>query len=514
MRRLKARGKMKEKAPVVVEEEEAAISPDIDEELYKVHSKLNSSRSRRERKDSVTPEILAERLKHLQRISNYSYSSSLDDLNKLSELGLGQKTRRHLVYQNNGSSAGAGGKAQHIGSARDNFPVFKHALPEIVLAGHTNSGKSTLVNALAGIHPRHGPAGVSDRAGWTDLICFYQLGKLPPILNLVDLPGYGHAIATSKAVKDWGGMIQKYFTNRYVISRCCVLVDSCRGLCADDRTLIRMLHKSGIQVQIVMTKSDLLPVELLAQSISAVRGDVIELLDSVEKDSSRKKKNAPKQTDPSSREVVTSSSADKRTRHKNDVIKKETVMLDVSLEGSSRPRDVEVVADTAESPDLPESATTTETVCLEDEDELLAILPPIERKVVKQKDNKDENISELRENETPELGATGSSGVKDEAADDRSTKPYSLANVTRPGVWPVRLPASHLVVAVSASTGAGITELWKQIKDSALGTVSKHSSGGVLLPSHAVLEHVNCHLLRKKSVRKRIRLGDIIKKQF
>lgn len=49
-----------------------------------------------------------------------------------------------------------GGHAQHIGSAREKFPVFKHVLPEVVLAGHTNSGKSTLVNALAGIHPRTG----------------------------------------------------------------------------------------------------------------------------------------------------------------------------------------------------------------------------------------------------------------------------------------------------------------------------------------------------------------------
>ncbi len=35
--------------------------------------------------------------------------------------------------------------------------------------------QSTLVNALVGVLPRRGPAKVSDRAGWTDQICFYQV---------------------------------------------------------------------------------------------------------------------------------------------------------------------------------------------------------------------------------------------------------------------------------------------------------------------------------------------------
>lgn len=34
-----------------------------------------------------------------------------------------------------------GGTAVHVGSAKKDFPIFKHLLPEIVFAGHTNSGK-------------------------------------------------------------------------------------------------------------------------------------------------------------------------------------------------------------------------------------------------------------------------------------------------------------------------------------------------------------------------------------
>ncbi|EKU23294.1 hypothetical protein NGA_2057000, partial [Nannochloropsis gaditana CCMP526] len=42
---------------------------------------------------------------------------------------------------------------------------------------------SSLVNAVAGMVPRRGVARVSDRAGWTDAVFFYQLGRKPPVLT-------------------------------------------------------------------------------------------------------------------------------------------------------------------------------------------------------------------------------------------------------------------------------------------------------------------------------------------
>jgi energy-coupling factor transporter ATP-binding protein EcfA2 len=51
--------------------------------------------------------------------------------------------------------------------------------------GHSNCGKSSLVNALTGLPPRKGPASVHQRAGWTDTLQFYKLGRKPPVLTLV-----------------------------------------------------------------------------------------------------------------------------------------------------------------------------------------------------------------------------------------------------------------------------------------------------------------------------------------
>lgn len=160
---------------------------------------------------------------------------------KLEKLNFGNTKRVNFFatidfYSQNGA-------AKHLASACNDWPIFEHLLPEIAFAGHSNCGKSTLVNVLAGFPKRKGPAAVSDRAGWTDQICFYQLCKKPPILTLVDFPGYGHAVATAKDKKLWKEMTKDYLKQRLVLSRCCILVDCTRGLCREDWTMLRYLTK-------------------------------------------------------------------------------------------------------------------------------------------------------------------------------------------------------------------------------------------------------------------------------
>lgn len=263
---------------------QAALSEPVAEDDIPLHDlrapvdAKRSNRSRRERTDSVTESIIEERKLHLERLNTFSPDAALVELARKAGLGRRRQPNDSAVFKkqlDGRTGIGAGGFALHLGCVSEKWPKFRLNLPEIALAGHTNCGKSTLVNALAGLHPRAGPAGVSERAGWTDYISFYQIGKKPPVLTLADLPGYGHAVASLSVTKEWKRMTKDYLSGeRRQLIRCCVLIDSTRGLAREDFEILYHLEKTDIEHQIVLTKADLLSPVQVAQCMMAVKEDL------------------------------------------------------------------------------------------------------------------------------------------------------------------------------------------------------------------------------------------------
>ena len=99
-------------------------------------------------------------------------------------------------------------KGRYLLSTLDAFPLLKdprgNPLPEIVLAGRSNVGKSSLINHLLS---QQGLAKTSSTPGKTQLLNFYSIGDE---WVLVDLPGYGFAKAPPSAVAAWSKAIDTY----------------------------------------------------------------------------------------------------------------------------------------------------------------------------------------------------------------------------------------------------------------------------------------------------------------
>jgi GTP-binding protein len=139
-------------------------------------------------------------------------------------------------------------------------------LPEVAFAGRSNVGKSSLLNALTG---RNGLARTSNTPGRTQELNLFLAGE-PPMLRLVDMPGYGYAEAPKDLVRQWARLVNDYLRGRPTLKRVLVLVDSRHGLKPVDREIMELLDKAAVSYQILLTKADKIKPTALAAVMAAV----------------------------------------------------------------------------------------------------------------------------------------------------------------------------------------------------------------------------------------------------
>lgn len=125
----------------------------------------------------------------------------------------------------------------------------KSDMPEIVFSGHSNVGKSSLINKLV---QRKALARVSSQPGKTATINFYKLREF----RMVDLPGYGYA-KVSKAEKDrWAKLVEGYFNQERKRALVIQILDLRHPPTDDDLHMIDFLYRGGFNFAAVLTKSD------------------------------------------------------------------------------------------------------------------------------------------------------------------------------------------------------------------------------------------------------------------
>jgi len=137
-----------------------------------------------------------------------------------------------------------------IGSFPDIDTCPKHKIPEYAFIGRSNVGKSTLINYLAN---HSGLAKTSKKPGKTQMINIF---KVDESWCMVDLPGYGYAVASKKDRQKWKRMIYDYLESRTNLINTFVLIDSRLELQKIDLDFTNWLGEKGIPFSIIYTKTD------------------------------------------------------------------------------------------------------------------------------------------------------------------------------------------------------------------------------------------------------------------
>ncbi len=123
-------------------------------------------------------------------------------------------------------------------------------LPEFLLVGRSNVGKSSFINTLI---ERKNFARTSSKPGKTQTLNFYLINEL---FFLVDVPGYGYAQVSYERQKKFGLMIEEYLKNRPNLKRVFLLIDYRHKPTEDDLLMYNFLKYYNLNITIIATKYD------------------------------------------------------------------------------------------------------------------------------------------------------------------------------------------------------------------------------------------------------------------
>lgn len=123
-------------------------------------------------------------------------------------------------------------------------------LPEFLLVGRSNVGKSSFINTLIN---RKNFAHTSSKPGKTQTLNFYNVNE---VFYLVDVPGYGYASVDKQTQAKFGLMIEEYLMNRDALKRVFLLIDYRNKPMEDDLLMYNFLKYYHKEVTIVATKYD------------------------------------------------------------------------------------------------------------------------------------------------------------------------------------------------------------------------------------------------------------------
>lgn len=143
--------------------------------------------------------------------------------------------------------------AEFVKSATDPSHYPTESLPEILLVGRSNVGKSSFINSVL---RRKNLAHTSGKPGKTQTLNFYRINNA---FHFVDVPGYGYAKVSKSARESFAVMIDSYLRTREQLELVIQLVDARHLPTSDDVQMFNYLAEYDIPTIVVGTKIDKVP---------------------------------------------------------------------------------------------------------------------------------------------------------------------------------------------------------------------------------------------------------------
>ena len=140
--------------------------------------------------------------------------------------------------------------AQFVRSAAKPSDFPRDGLPQVVFAGRSNVGKSSVINRLLN---RKNFARVGSAPGKTTHINYFSIDQK---LYLVDLPGYGYAKVSKQERDRWGWLIEAWFADTQRMALGMLIVDVRHKPTADDCTMAQVFLDSDRPFLVVANKLD------------------------------------------------------------------------------------------------------------------------------------------------------------------------------------------------------------------------------------------------------------------
>ena len=146
-------------------------------------------------------------------------------------------------------------------------------LPQIVLVGKSNVGKSSFINSMLN---RKKLARTSSEPGKTRQINFYNVDDN---FYFVDLPGYGYSKMSKKEQEQVGKFIEQYLFNREQISLIIFLVDIRHSPTENDKLMYDYVIRSGLPCMILANKADKIAVTKVDAQVKKIQQQLNPLKD-------------------------------------------------------------------------------------------------------------------------------------------------------------------------------------------------------------------------------------------